>query len=49
MCMALNYIEHLLPLASAVNGYVSNSAFASVVVIPIDIRSSAVGLKIEWQ
>ena len=34
-CMALNYIEHLLILASAVTGCVSISAFATVVGIAI--------------
>ena len=42
----LNYIEHLLVLISTVNGCVSNSAFDSLVSIPIRIRSSAIGLKI---
>ena len=34
-CMALNYIEHLLILASAVTGCVSISAFTTVVGIAI--------------
>ena len=38
--------EHLLILVSPVTGCVSNSDFASLVVIPIDIESSTVGLKI---
>ena len=42
----LNYIEHLLILISTVNGCVSNSAFDSLVGIPIRIKSSAIGLKI---
>ena len=42
----MNYIEHLLILASTIAGYVSNSSFASVVGIPVEITSSAVGLKI---
>ena len=41
-----NYIEHLLMLVSTVNGCVSITVFASLVVIPIGITSSAVGLKI---
>ena len=41
-----NYIEHLLMLVSTVNGCVSITAFASLVVIPIGITSSAIGLKI---
>ena len=44
-CATLNYIEHLLILASAVTGCVSISAFASSVVIPLGIRCSSVGLK----
>ena len=43
---ALNYIEHLLSLASAVTGCVSISGFAFLVDIPILIANSAVGLKI---
>ena len=46
VCRPLNYIEHLLILASAVTGYVSNSVFASLIGIPIGITSSAVGMKI---
>ena len=44
-CVTLNYIEHLLILASAVTGCVSISPFASSVVIPLGIRCSSVGLK----
>ena len=46
VCMTLNYIEHFHIFASAVTGYVSISAFVSLVGIPIGIRSSATGLKI---
>ena len=46
VCTALNYIEHLLFLASSVTGYVSISAFASLVDFPVGIASSAVGLNI---
>ena len=46
----LNYIEHFLMLVSIVKyvsiKYVSISAFASLVSIPIAITSSATGLKI---
>ena len=46
-CKYLNYVENLLILASAVvTGCVSIFTFASLVAIPIDITSSAVGLKI---
>ena len=40
----LNYIEHFLALCSTITGYVSISAFASLVGITIGITSSAVGL-----
>ena len=42
----LNYIENLLILLSTVSGCVSVSAFAPLVGIPIEITSSAIGLKI---
>ena len=42
----LNCIKHLLILASVLIGCVSISAFTSLVVIPIGIGSSAVGIKI---
>ena len=42
----LNYTEHLLILISTVTRYISISVFASLVVIPIGITSSAIGLKI---
>ena len=45
-CKYLNYVEHLLVLASAVTGCVSISAFASLFCVPVGITSSAVGLKI---
>ena len=41
-----NYTEHLLILISPITGCVSISAFVSLVVIPIEIRTSAIGLKI---
>ena len=44
VCTTLNYIEHLLVLASAVTGCVSISA--SLVSIPIGNASSPVGSKI---
>ena len=46
VCTTLNYIEHFLILASTVTEFVSTSAFASLIGIPIGITSSAVGLKI---
>ena len=42
----MNYISHLLILSSAVTGFVSISAFPSLIGIPIDIASSVEGLKI---
>ena len=42
----LNYIYHSLIGISTITGCVSISAFASLVGIPIGIRSSAIGLKI---
>ena len=46
VCKTLDYIEHLLILTSVFTGFVSISVFDSLVNIPIDIASSAVGLKI---
>ena len=46
ICMAVNYIEHLLISTPALTGCVSISAFASLVGISIGITSSAVGLEI---
>ena len=46
VCTALNYIENFPILGSAITGCVSISAFASLVVIPLGITSSAIGLKI---
>ena len=43
--MYLNYLEHLLILASRITSCVSMPAFASLVCVPIDIMSSEVGLK----
>ena len=40
-----NYIEHFT-LASTITGCISISAFASLTNIPIEITSSAIGLKI---
>ena len=42
----LNYIEHFLILASVVTRFISISAFASLLGIPIALTSSAIGLKI---
>ena len=42
----LNYIDHLLIVISRITGCVPISAFTSLVGIPIEITSSATGLKI---
>ena len=44
-CKYLNYFKHLLILASVVTGFVSSSAFASLVYVPVAIMGSAVGMK----
>ena len=46
VCRVSNYFEHFLVFASAASGFVSISAFASLVGVPVCIVSSAVGLKI---
>ena len=46
VCTTLNYIEHFLILASTIAGCGSISTFASLIGIPIEISSSAIGLKI---
>ena len=46
VCTTLNYIGHLLLLASSITGYISVSALASLLVIPIGITNSALGIKI---
>ena len=46
VCTTLNHIECFLILVSIVTGCISVSAFASLLVIPIGISSSAVRLKI---
>ena len=43
VCITLNYIEHILILASAMTGCISISAFVSLIGIPIGITSSAIG------
>ena len=46
VCRTLNYIEHVLILASTITGCISISVFTSLLGIPIGITSSAIGLKI---
>ena len=45
-CKYLNYVEHSLVVVSTVTGYVSISAFVSLVCVPVGIVSSTVGIKI---
>ena len=44
-CKYINYVEHLLILASTITGCVSFSAFASLVCVPVCITRSAVRIK----
>ena len=46
VCTTLNFIEHILILASTITRYLSISAFTSIVGIPLEITSSAIGSKI---
>ena len=46
VCTTLNYIEHVLILASPVTGCISISAFTSLIGIPIWVTSSTIELKI---
>ena len=46
VCRVLNYNDHSLIVISTITGFVSISAFASLVGILIGITSSAIGLKI---
>ena len=46
ICTTLNCIEHFIILASSVTGYISISAFCSLIGVPIGINSYAIGLKI---
>ena len=45
VCTTLNYIENFLILASTITGSNLNSAFASLLGIPIGIISSAKGVQ----
>ena len=46
VCTTLNYFEHFIILASTITGFISISAFASLLGIPIGNMISAIGLKI---
>ena len=45
-CTTLNYIEQFLILTSTITRFISISPFSSLIVVPIRITSSAIGLKI---
>ena len=45
VCTTLNYLEHFLVLAITITGYISISAFASLLGISIGFTFSAIGLK----
>ena len=45
VCTTLNYIERFIILASTTTGFISISAFASLLSIPIEMTSSPIGLK----
>ena len=46
VCTTLKYTEHVLTLASTINGCFSISAFASLICIPIGITNFSIQLKI---
>ena len=45
ICTTLNYIEHILNLASTITECISASAFASLFGVSTEITSSAIDLK----
>ena len=45
-CKYLNYVENFIILVSTVTGWVSISAFASLIFVPVRIKNSALGLNI---
>ena len=46
ICATLNYIEHFLVVAFTITGYVSISAFASLIGITMQTESSAIKINI---
>ena len=46
VCWVLHYFKHFLVFVSTVSCCISISSFAPLVDVPVDIVSSAVGLKI---
>ena len=46
VCTTPNFIEHFLILSSKITGFISNSAFASLLGFPVGITSSEIWLKI---
>ena len=45
MCRVLNYFEHFLVFVSAASGFLSVSAFASLVGVPVGFTSSVARIK----
>ena len=43
VCMTLNYIEHFLVSTFAVTGFISISAFASLIGTPLKLTGYAIG------
>ena len=46
VCTTPNFIQHFLILSSKITGFISNSAFASLLGFPVGITSSEIWLKI---
>ena len=46
VCKVSNYIDNVLVVISTINRCASISAFASLISIPLEISSPAIGLKI---
>ena len=42
VCTTPNFIEYFLILSSKITGFISNSAFASLLGFPVGIRSSGI-------
>ena len=46
VCTTLNYVKHILIIASTITECISISVFPSLLVMPIGITSSAIGWRI---
>ena len=46
VCRGLNYFQHFLVFLSAISDCVSIFAFASLVCVPVGIKSFVLGLKV---